>query len=252
MITIDLSGKVLLVTGGARGIGAAISRVLISAGGQVAVHYQHSEAAAKDITDQAPGAMAFQADLEDQEQIRRLFEEVLDHFGRIDVLINNAGIAFHSPPDREDADWLLEWEQTFRVNLTAPAYLCKLALPHFTARQSGIIINISSRAAHRGDTREYLAYAASKGGMESLTKSLARAYGKEGVLVYGVAPGFTRTDMAQDFIDTYGEDYALGDIALSELTTPEDIAPLIAFLSSGMAKHATGTTIDINAASYVR
>ena len=88
--------------------------------------------------------------------------------------------------------------------------------------------------------------------MESLTKSLARAYGKENITVFGVAPGFTRTDMAQDFIDTYGENYVVDDLALSELTEPKDIAQMVAFLASGLAKHATGTTIDINAGSYVR
>ena len=252
MIKIDLTHKVILVTGGGRGIGAAISRTLIDAGASVAVHYQQSVDQAKSIVENSASSAIFQADLGNPEAIRSMFNEVISHFGRLDVLINNAGVAFHSPPDGEDAVWLDQWEETMRVNLKAPGYLAKLALSVFTDQGSGTIINISSRAAHRGDTREYLAYAASKGGMEALTKSLARAYGKEGVVVYGIAPGFTRTDMAQDFIDTYGEDYALGDIALDELTTPEDIAPLVAFLCSGMARHATGTTIDINAGSYVR
>ncbi|MEM6526357.1 MAG: SDR family oxidoreductase, partial [Bacteroidota bacterium] len=116
----------------------------------------------------------------------------------------------------------------------------------------GIIINISSRAARRGDTSDYLAYAASKGGLEAITKSIARAYGKKGITAFGVAPGFTRTDMAQDFIKAYGEDYVLNDLSLPELTEPKDIAQTVVFLASGLARHATGTTIDINAGSYVR
>lgn len=252
MMKINLSNKVVLVTGGARGIGAAISKGLIEAGAHVAVHYQRSSEEAQALVADHPECRTFRANLAKSGEVGRLFYEVMAHYGKLDVLINNAGMAFHSSPDKEDDQWLTEWEETMRVNLAAPGYLCKLALPVFIQQQSGIIINISSRAAHRGDTKEYLAYAASKGGLEALTKSLARAYGKAGVVVYGVAPGFTRTDMAQDFIDTYGEDYALNDIALNQLTTPEDVAPMIVFLASGLAKHATGTTIDMNAASYVR
>ena len=128
----------------------------------------------------------------------------------------------------------------------------KLTIPTFKKQGSGIIINISSRAAHRGDTPDYLAYAASKGGMESLTKSIARAYGKDNITAFGVAPGFTRTAMAKDFIDTYGEDCAVQDMALSKLTEPQDVAQIVLFLASGLGKHATGTTIDVNAGNYVR
>ena len=120
-----------------------------------------------------------------------------------------------------------------------------------TSRGGGRIVNISSRAAFRGDQPDYLAYAASKAGLVALTRSLARAYGKDGIVAFNVAPGFTRTEMAQDFIDQYGEDYAVSDIALTRLTEPKDIAPTLVFLASGLADHATGATIDINAASYV-
>ncbi|WP_317129010.1 SDR family NAD(P)-dependent oxidoreductase [Mangrovivirga cuniculi] len=113
------------------------------------------------------------------------------------------------------------------------------------------MINISSRAAYRGDTPDYLAYGASKGALVSLTKSIARAYGKDDIKAFEIAPGFTRTDMAQDFIDQYGENYALDDIALKNLTEPGDISPTIVFLLSGKADHLTGTSIDVNAGSYV-
>lgn len=112
-------------------------------------------------------------------------------------------------------------------------------------------MNVASRAAFRGDTPEYLAYAASKAGMVALVRSIARGCGKDGIVAFTVAPGFTRTEMAQDFIDAYGEDYASRDMALQRMTEPEDIAPTIAFLLSGMADHATGATIDLNAGSYV-
>jgi 3-oxoacyl-[acyl-carrier protein] reductase len=249
---LDLNGRKILVTGGARGIGEAISRDLIRAGAQVAVHYQNSGKSAIDIASTGNGSFSLQADLNNTEQIAGMFRIALEKLGSLDVLVNNAGIALNSSPALDDSTWLNDWDRTLNTNLKSCAYLCKLALPVFIQNGSGIIINISSRAAHRGDTRDYLAYAASKGGMESLTKSLARAYGKQGVLVYGIAPGFTRTDMAADFISAYGENYALDDIALTDLTRPQDISPTVVFLSTGMARHATGTTIDINAASYVR
>lgn len=114
------------------------------------------------------------------------------------------------------------------------------------------MIHISSRAGFRGDTAEYMAYAASKGGMLALSKSIARAYGKQHIYSFAIAPGFTLTDMAQQFVDKYGKDYILNDIALPEITLPKDIAPTVLFLASGHMDHATGTTIDINAGSYVR
>ena len=137
------------------------------------------------------------------------------------------------------------------VNLQAVGILCNLAVDHFKNKGGGIVINISSRAAFRGDTAEYLAYAASKGGVVALTRSIARAYGKQGVAAFNIAPGFVKTDMADEFIEIYGERVVKDDIALSELTQPQDLAPLITLLASGLANHATGGTFDINAGSYV-
>ena len=115
----------------------------------------------------------------------------------------------------------------------------------------GIIINIASRAAFRGDKKDYMAYAASKAGVVGLTRSIAQAYGKDGIKAFLVAPGFVKTEMAQDFIDEYGEENTLGDMALNQITEPADIARFVAFLASGLADHATGGTFDINAGSYV-
>jgi NAD(P)-dependent dehydrogenase (short-subunit alcohol dehydrogenase family) len=126
-----------------------------------------------------------------------------------------------------------------------------LAIQHFKTRQSGRIINIASRAAFRGDTAEFLAYAASKGGVVSLSRSIARAFGKDGITCFVVAPGWVKTDMAEDSIKEYGEEFILQGNALDRLTEPEDIAPMVTLLASGLADHATGTSIDINAASYV-
>lgn len=249
---VNLNDKVVLVTGASRGIGAAIAKLLGKSGATVAIHCNHSIDKANDIAAQLENARVFQADLNNNDHVAALVGNVVEAFGRLDVLINNAGVAISSEMDKPVEQWMADWDKTMQVNLGATAVLCRNSIKHFAATGGGIIINISSRAAFRGDTADYLAYAASKGGVVALTKSIARAFGKQNIVAYSVAPGFTKTDMAQDFIDAYGEDFATKDLSLSELTTPEDIAPTVVFLASGLAKHATGTTIDINAGSYVR
>ena len=130
--------------------------------------------------------------------------------------------------------------------------LCKLAIPIFKRQGGGRIINIASRAAFRGDTDEYLAYAASKGGLVSLTRTIARAYGKNNIKAFIVAPGFVKTKMAKEFIQIHGKKSIIDELSLKKLTEPEDVAPAIVFLASGMMDHVTGNTIDINAGSYIR
>lgn len=251
-MNISLEGKTVLITGASRGIGKAAAKEFAAAGARVAIHYhQNRQEAEKMSLEAGNGSQAFGADLGTGEGPAKLWNAVTETMGSVDVLINNAAVAVASPFEKEDEAWLHDWGHTMMVNLNASAMLCKKAVEHFRTRGGGRIISISSRAAFRGDTADYVAYAASKGGLVSLTRSIARAFGKEGIKAFIVAPGFTRTDMAQDFIDRYGEDYALNDIALPKLTVPEDIAPTLLFLASGLADHATGTTIDINAGSYV-
>jgi len=249
---IDLSGKVVLVTGASRGIGQAIAEKMSESGAKVALHYNsNKEKAEKVLSSLNSESFAFRADLSNSDEAINLFRQVVGHYGKMDCLVNNAGIAIKSNPEGENSSWIGAWQQTMNVNLLATGILCKLSVEHFIKNGGGRIINISSRAAFRGDTKEYLAYAASKGGVVSLTKSIARAYGKDNIKAFTIAPGFVRTDMAQDFMDVYGEDFALNDIALPKLTEPKDIAPTVVFLASGLADHATGCTIDINAGSYV-
>ena len=249
---IDLSGKNILVTGASRGIGKAIARSLDQSGARVIIHYNQNKAHAEALAASFENnPVCIQADLSNVDACLTLFEQSIDKLGALDVIINNAGVAIEVPTNATVDKWLEAWTTTMNVNVRATELLCRLAIQHFLERGAGRIINIASRAAFRGDTPEYMTYAASKAGMVALTKSIARAYGKNGITSFVVAPGFTRTDMAQDFIDRYGEDYAVRDLALSELTKPEDIAPLVVLLASGLADHATGTSIDVNAGSYV-
>jgi NAD(P)-dependent dehydrogenase (short-subunit alcohol dehydrogenase family) len=248
---IDLRHTRALVTGASRGIGKAIALALMDSGARVAVSYRVERAAAEALVENHTGSVALAADLGDPRESADLFKRAEDALGGIDLLVNNAAIAISSPMDAGNEAWVDDWEHTMRVNLEAAAILSREAIR--AAHGHGLrIVYIGSRAAFRGDTPDYLAYAASKGGLNALARSIARGFGKEGVKAFVVAPGFTRTEMAEDFIREYGEEYAMKDIALDRMTEPRDIAPLVVFLASGLADHCTGASIDVNAASYVR
>ncbi len=251
-MNIDLAGKRALVTGASRGIGRAIAEALIGSGARVAVHYHRQHGAAEAVARGGAGSCTIAADLSDAGACGTLVERAVAALGGLDVLVNNAGIALASPIDDAAEAWTRAWDETMAVNLTASAILARDAIRHFRGHGGGRIVFIASRAAFRGDAPEYLAYAASKGGMVTLSRSIARGFGKEGVASFVVAPGFTRTEMAEAFIETYGEAFAMKDIALDRMTEPRDIAPLVVFLASGLADHCTGTSIDVNAGSYVR
>jgi len=249
---LDLSDQIILVTGASRGIGRTTAEALADAGATVAVHYGQSQDAAEEVVENCGrGSRSFQADLSTLDATDSLVGRVIDAYGRLDTMVLNAGIARATPLDADTSDWSEDWSETMHVNLRAPELLCRHALHHFHERGGGRIISVASRAAFRGDTPDYMTYAASKAGLVALTRSIARGFGDDGVKAFTVAPGFTRTDMAQDFIDEYGEEHATKDLALNELTEPADVAPVVVFLASGQADHTTGTTIDVNAGSYV-
>jgi len=247
---IDLTGKNILVTGASRGIGKAIAETLAESGARVAVHYHTGEEEAKALAEKiGNNAKIFKADLASAEECEKLFLEVTKDFGSIDVLVNNAGAMIMA--GMEEDDWTKKWDLIMAINLRSVGILSRRAVLHFKKQGGGRIINIASRAAFRGDTPEFLAYAASKGGMVALSRSIARGFGKDGVKSFIIAPGWVRTEATNESIKEYGEENIVGDIALDRLTEPRDIAPLVAFLASGLADHATGGTFDVNAGSYV-
>lgn len=253
-MTIDLSEETVLVTGASRGIGRASAQALADAGATVAVHFGRSADAAKEVAQSCGrGAEPFQCDLASLEATGSLISRVTDTYGGLDTVVLNAGVAVKAPLEADTESWNDAWSETMHVNLRAPELLCRHALEHFCSRKppGGRIISIASRAAFRGDTPDYMTYAASKAGLVALTRSIARGFGDDGVKAFTLAPGFTRTDMAQDFIDRYGEEHARDGIVLGRLTEPSDVASFVTFLASGQADHATGTTIDVNAGSYV-
>jgi 3-oxoacyl-[acyl-carrier protein] reductase len=251
---IDLTGKVVMVTGAARGIGAAIVRAVAASGGDVIAHDIRAEGGLSELkAGLGNRCQILIADLATEQVVPNLFQKALGWKGRIDVLVNNAGIYEQAPIDSDFDIWAASWARTLTVNLISAAHLCREAILHFHAMgRGGIIINMASRAAFRGDLPDYMNYAASKGGMIAMTRTIARALGAEGILAYAIAPGFVRTELNASFFREFGEEPAARETALGEIAAPEDIASFVVFLASGIAKHATGATFDINGASYVR
>ena len=248
---IDLKGKNILVTGSSRGIGKGIAEHLAASSARVAIHYNKNAGIAKKLTEEIGNqSEAFGADLEDPKACEKLFNDVINSFGKLDVLVNNAGIFEIAPIG--NSDWIEKWDRTLAVNLRAAGILSKLAILHFQKHRGGRLIHISSRAAFRGDDPDFMAYAASKGGMVALSKTIARGFGKDGITSFVIAPGWVESDMTSSYIEKYGEDRIIKDLALNSITQPKDLAPIVTLLSSGLADHATGTTIHVNAGSYVQ
>lgn len=254
MTRIDLSGKKILLTGASQGIGKATATYLMEMGAQVAIHYNKSKESAKSLVSNYVDTKSkiFKSNLDNEEEVITLFDNVKSEFGSIDVIILNAGVAISHPINESPNDWFNVWKKTININLNSVGLLTKIGLDHFKEHKGGRFIYIGSRAAFRGETEDYLAYAASKGGITSLARSVARSFGKENIKSFVIAPGFTRTQMADAFIEKYGEERILDEISLNELTKPSDITPLIALMCSGLMDHATGATIDINAGSHIR
>lgn len=233
----------ILLTGSSRGIGAATRELLEARGARVIGH---------STTGDDAGEIA--ADFTDPEAPAILWESALDQAGgTIDVLVNNAGLFKANPIDSDDSSWFDEWEDTLRINLTAAAQLSRFAVQHWQVRESsGRIIHVASRAGHRGDSPAHWHYAAAKGGMLALHKTIARAYAKDKIVSYAVTPGFTDTAMAGDYLESRGGPGLLADIPLGRVAEPEEIANIIAWLALEAPASLTGATLDANGASYVR
>ena len=226
----------ILVTGASRGIGAAIA-----------------EAFDPD-TVRVLAISSKDGDLADPLIPAKLWHGSLEALnGRVDVLINNAGIFEANPITTSDGEWRASWNRTLQINLTASAELCRLAVLHWQSTKSaGRIVNIASRAAHRGDSPDHWHYAASKAGMVAMTKTIARAYAAQDIYAFAVCPGFTMTGMAEDYLTSRGGDKLLADIPLGKVADPEEVAAIVKFCALDAPPSMTGVVLDVNGASYVR
>jgi len=241
--------KNALVTGSSRGIGEAISRQLLEKGFSI-IGTRNQSAMPKEFI-QNSFFSSIQVDLSDIKSISNSLKSVLTE-DPPDVLINNAGIFLKADMSLSDKEWLTVWNQTIQTNLTSSALLCKWYINGCIQNgKNGIIINIASRAAYRGDFQEYAGYAASKGGMVAFTKSIARDFSRQGILAYTIAPGFIKTDMAENAISQFGEETLTKGGAFDKITTPEEVANLVTWLAKGEVKHMSGSTFHINGGSYM-
>ena len=230
----------ILLTGASRGIGAATLAALTKAGHRVA----GQSTAGND------GLIA--ADFADPDGPRRAWEAAIEQLGTIDALINNAGIFEGVDVDTSDEKWHAAWARTLTVNLQASADLCRLAVQHFRKNDGGRIVNVASRAAFRGDSPKHWHYAASKAGMVAMTRTIARGYAAENILAFAIAPGFTVSEMTEEYLTGRGGAQILADIPLGRVATTVEVAETIRWLATEAPASATGTIIDVNGASYVR
>ena len=233
----------ILVTGSSRGIGRAIAAALRARGARVIGHASRDD-----------DADTVAADFAHPPAPQVLWEQALARAGgRIDVLVNNAGVFAANPLDASDIAWLDAWEDTLRINLTAAAQLSRFAVRHWLETgPGGRLVHIASRAGHRGDSPDHWHYAASKGGMLAMHKTIARAYAGRGVLSFAIAPGFTDTGMAEDYLESRGGDALLADIPLGRVASPEEVATMTVFCALDAPASMTGAVLDVNGASYVR
>ena len=246
-----LKDRVVLVTGSSRGIGAAIAVSAAAAGASVAVHYNSWPEGARKTVEriQAAGGRAesFAADIADGAGAEALVAEVISHFGRLDGLVNNAGLTQVGPFLEITPD---EWQAVIATDLTAAFHTCRAALPTMVERGTGSIVNICSRLGQMG-VAQTAAYSAAKAGLIGLTRSLAREFGPAGIRVNAVAPFVTVTDMTTDLVDSDAGNDRLRDAALKRFGTAEEVATAVIFLLSDAASLFTGQTLNPNAGAYM-
>ena len=249
-----VQNKTVLITGGSRGIGAATAKIIVAAGGYAIIHYGSNEAAARKLAETLPSEQVHlcQADLLSPTETERLWDEAESWRGRIDVLVNNAGVYEKNPLDLDVDKWLEGWDRSMQINLRSAAQLCRRAVHHFRKAGGGILINVSSRAGHRGDSIDHLQYGASKAGMLALNRSIARNGAKDNILAYGIAPGFVLTDLVEEYVTEYGMEKLNAMYPTGRVATAEEVANVILFLASGASPQTTGNTIDLCGAADVR
>jgi 3-oxoacyl-[acyl-carrier protein] reductase len=246
-----LSGRIVLVTGSSRGIGAEVALKAAAEGASVAIHYLHSAEAAEAVVARVRGlgadSRAFAADIGDGHEAEGLIEQVIAHFGRVDALVNNAGRTLVGPfLETEPADW----DEVIRTDLSAAFHTCRAVLPSMVARGDGTIVNIASRLGQIG-VAETAAYSAAKAGLIGLTRSLAREFGPRGIRINAVAPGVTITEMTTDLVETEEGRRRLRDTALGRFGRADEVADAVIFLLSDASSLFLGQTLNPNAGGYM-
>lgn len=243
---INLQGKVALVTGGSRGIGRSISLLFAEAGCNLAINYRTDHQSATDVRQSARESgvevIGLQADITERSQVEAMLNSVVREFGRIDIVVNNAGVWKSNPVNAMSGKNLRE---TIDINLLGGFYVIMAAVPHMIKQKSGLIINISSTAGQRGEPF-HSDYAASKGGIISLTKSLAVELAPHNIRVNCVAPGWVDTGMTHAALAGENGRKIKEQIPLGHVASPDELAGPVLFLASDLASFITGEVLNVN------
>jgi 3-oxoacyl-[acyl-carrier protein] reductase len=250
----DFTNKVVLVTGGSRGIGRAIAQQFAERGAEVVVHYNSNLAAAEETvaTLVGEGHLLVQADMKDAEAVKGMVETAVSHYGRLDILINNAGIFEEHPLAEVSYEaWQSSWQAIIDTNLIGPANAMYCAGQQMIKQGGGRIVNVSSRGAFRGEPLGP-AYGASKAGMNAMSQSLAKYLAPYNIFVGVVAPGFVETEMAKEHLKGEQGDEIRSQSPLNRVATADEVAYGVLFLASAGAEFMTGAILDVNGASYLR
>lgn len=264
-----LDNQTILVTGASRGIGAATARLLLASGASVIGTYNSHPGGLEGLDERfgSDRLLALQCDLGAVGAVYSMWEKALTFKGGITGIVNNAGIMPETPISAGDLHWQQDWHDVLQVNVQAVADISRLAILHFQQQKTagntttgdltightaaGRIVNVASRAAFRGDGPDFMHYAASKSAVVGLTRTIARAYAREGIYAFIIAPGWVKTDMAAIAYEP-GNEWMLDEVPMGRAAEPAEIANMIGFLLAGMSDSSTGATFDINGASYVR
>ena len=248
----NLQGAVAVVTGGSRGIGAAICEELGRSGAKVVVNYSGSQGPAEEVASKineiggGGEAVVAQADVSDPEQAQSLIDEAVEQFGRIDILVNNAGMNIDKPLGQLEVE---EWDQVIQLDLNGVFYATHAALPYMTEQESGRIINISSVVGEQGNMMQSN-YSAAKAGLLGFTKTAALELAQNNITVNAVAPGFIETEMVEAIPENVQE-AILGQIPLGRFGRAEEIAKAVRYIVEE-GDYMTGNTLDINGGFYMR
>lgn len=249
----QLKDKHILITGASRGIGKATAILMAKQGATIGINFRNNEKEAHKTLNELKGNdhQLFKYDISQQGTAQELIEAFLSEYGKIDVLVNNAGVAILHDTSNDFASWKEIWQQTLNTNLIAVADLCYWASHAMKQNGGGKIINVSSRGAFRGEPNQP-AYGASKAGLNALTQSLAKALAKDDISVFAVAPGFTKTDMGLNSITEEEKEKLINESPFKRMAEPEEVANAISYFAQDGSAYSSGAILDVNGASYLR
>lgn len=251
---IEFNGKVVLVSGGSRGIGRAICEKFAGSGASVVINYRENRKAAEKTLEALNGDdhSAVKCDISKPGQISEMVDKVIDEYGKIDILVNNAGIYEEiDVAGSKTVDWFDHWDRTIGINLMGAVNLTYYVTKYMLKEENGKVVNITSRGAFRGEPSAP-AYGAAKAGLNSFSQSMAKAFAPYGVYFYAVAPGYVETAMTTDILNTKRGDIIRAQSPLNRVAKAEEVANTVFLLASEGTEFMTGCIVDINGASYLR